>query len=101
MADKSVEERIAALEAKMGSKSLDTRFREQAELIDQLFLYRFEENDRRWDAKLDARFADFEERLDAKFDAKLEAKFESKLAPIYADLAAIKDAVRIILTRLR
>jgi hypothetical protein len=81
MAKKSLEERVAALEAKVGDKSIEERFREQAELIDRLFAYRFAELDRNW-------------------DAKLESKFDEKLAPIQTDLAAVKDAVQLILTRL-
>jgi hypothetical protein len=65
----------------LAGKTLEEHFREQAELIDRLFIYRFDEMDKRW-------------------DAKLEAKFELKLAPIRNDLAVVKDAVRIILTRL-
>ena len=75
MADKSLEERVAAIEAQLGDKILREYFREQAELIDRLFSYRFEEFDRKWDAKLDAK-------------------------PIRDDLAAVKHAVKIILTRL-
>lgn len=38
MEAKSLEDRVAALEAKVGSKSLQEQFREQAELIDERFL---------------------------------------------------------------
>ena len=81
MAAKSLADRVAALEAKVGSKSIEEQFREQAELIDRLFAYRFEEFDKRW-------------------DAKLEQKLEQKLRPIRADLAALTNAAKIILTRL-
>jgi len=43
MAAKSLSDRVAALEAKVGSKTLQEQFREQAELIDELFAYRFEQ----------------------------------------------------------
>jgi hypothetical protein len=69
----------------LAGKTLQEHFRDQAELIDQLFIYRFDEMDKRWGAKL---------------EAKLEAKFESKLETIRNDLAAVKDAVKIILKRL-
>ena len=82
MATKSLADRVAALEAKVGSKSIEEQFREQAELIDRLFAYRFEENDKKW-------------------DAKLEQKFEEKLGPIRIDLAALTNAVKLVLTRLQ
>ena len=69
------------LEAKVGSKTIEEQFREQAELIDQLFVYRFDEFDKKW-------------------EAKLETKLEEKLGPIRSDLAAVKDAVTVILARL-
>ena len=72
-----MEDRVSAIEAQLAGKSLEEHFREQAELIDQ----RFAEQDKKW-------------------DAKLEAKFESKLAPIRNDLAAVREAVKTVLTRL-
>ena len=63
MAGKSLADRVAALEAKVGGKSIEAQFREQAELIDRrfddefrqqaelidkLFAYRFEELDKKW-----------------------------------------------------
>jgi CHASE3 domain sensor protein len=77
MAKRSMEERVSAIEAQLAGKTLEEHFREQAELIDE----RFSEQDKKW-------------------DAKLEAKFESKLAPIRNDLAVVREAVKIILTRL-
>ncbi len=85
MAEKSLEERISALEAGLAGKTLQEHIREQAELIDRLFIYRFDEFDKRWDEKL---------------ENKLETKLEAKLAPIRNDLAAVKEAVKVILTRL-
>lgn len=81
MTAKSLADRVVALEAKVGSKTIEAQFREQAELIDRLFAYRFEEMDKKW-------------------DARLEAKLESKLKPIQNDLSAVRDAVKIILARL-
>ena len=94
-----MEERVAALEAKVGDKTIEEQFREQAELIDRLFSYRFGEFDRKWEAKLNARFAEFDRQWDAKFDV-FDSKLDAKLAPIHTDLAAVKDAVHVILTRL-
>jgi hypothetical protein len=38
MAAKTLADRVAALEAKVGSKSIEEQFREQAELTDERFL---------------------------------------------------------------
>ena len=103
MAEKTLEQRVAVIEAQLAGNSLQEYFREQAELIDRLFTYRFEEYDKKWDARLDAKLA----RLEAKVDLKLEpirsdvsaAKNDLRLAR--SDLAVIKDAVRIILKRLK
>ena len=96
MAKKSLEERVSAIEAQLGDKTLHEHFREQAELVDRLFAYRFGEMDERFRERMDKRF----EEMDKGWNAKLDAKFESNLAPIRSDLAAVKDALRIILTRL-
>lgn len=111
-------ERLSAVEAQLGGKTLEQQFREQAELIDRLFIYRFEELDSKWDAKLDAKLEELEAKLDAKLEefeakvdaklealeakleAKLEVKLEEKLGPLRADLAVLKDAVQLILIRL-
>jgi CHASE3 domain sensor protein len=77
MAEKSLEERVAALEAQMLGNNLQEHFRDQAELIDRMFAYRFEEFDKKWDDKL-----------------------EAKLEPIRSDLGIIKDVLKAILTRL-
>jgi hypothetical protein len=108
MAAKSLAVRVAALEAKVGDKTIQEQFREQAEVIDRLFVYRFEEFDNKWDAKFDAKLIGLERRLEARLEAKLEEKLEEKLetklqeklGPIRVDLAAVRDAVKTILTRL-
>jgi hypothetical protein len=92
MSAKSLAARVAALEAKVGSKSIQEQFREQAELIDRLFTYRFDE----YDKKIDLKLAALEDRL----EAKLETKLESKLEPIRTDLKFLKDTVTVILDRL-
>jgi len=101
MAEKSLADRVAALEVSMGSKSIEAQFRDQAELIDRrfsqefseqaqlidrLFAYRFEEFDKRWDVKfrtfenkLSAGFAGLESALESRLEAKLESKLETKL----------------------
>jgi len=69
--------RVATLEGKVGSKTTKEQFREQAELIDTLSLYRLAEMDKKWD-----------EGLDRKLDS------------IQADLTAVREAVKIVVTRL-
>jgi len=107
---------VAALEKQMGDKTLQEHFREHAELIDRLLVYRFDEFenelDAKWDARLDVKLAAFEERLDAKwekrfdekfeqkFEEKFELKFEEKFSPVRAQLANIETAVMTILSRL-
>ena len=77
MTDKALQDRVSALEAQLRSKPLDEHFREQAELIDRLFVYRFDE-----------------------FRKQLHAELDAKLKPIKTDVAIIKHAVGVILTRL-
>jgi hypothetical protein len=123
MPDRSLEERVAALEGQMGGKTLQEHFREQAELIDRLFDYRFDQLEKKFNARLEESHARLEEKLDAKFDrklaeleekletkleekletkleAKLEKKFELKLRPIRRDLTFVKGAVQTLLARL-
>lgn len=71
MAPDSLADRVAALEVKVGGQTIQEQFRGQAELIDQLFVLRFDEHDKEW-------------------DAKLEMKLEKKLAPIRTDIAHLK-----------
>jgi hypothetical protein len=96
---------------KCGNRTIEEQFREQAELIDRLFLCRFDEFDKKWDGKRDARFARFEQKLnarlvglenslEARLESKLETKLEAKLEPLRNDLAALKHAVQIVLARL-
>ena len=120
MAERTLEQRVAALEKQMGDKTLQEHFREHAELVDRLLVYRFDEFekklDAKWDARLDVKLAAFEERLDAKwekrfdekfeqkfeekFEQKFELKFEQKFSPVRAQLANIETAVMTILSRL-
>jgi hypothetical protein len=82
---KSLAERVAALEAKVGSKTIEEQFREQAALIDRLFIYRFDEFDRKWEEKL---------------ERTLAQKLDQKLARVQPDIAAMKDDIKTILARL-
>ena len=50
MAKGSIEERVSAIEAQLAGKTLEQHFREQAELIDRLFVYRFDEFEKGFEA---------------------------------------------------
>ncbi len=74
MADSSLEERIAVIEAAMGGKTLQEHFREHAELIDRRFAEvqaQFAAQNKRFDAidarfvAIDLQFAAVHSRLDA------------------------------------
>ena len=103
MPEKTWDERIAAIEAQLGDKSLEEHFREQAELIHRLFAYRFGEFDQRWNVNFDARLATLEDslesRLETKLESSLETKLNAKLEPVKRDLAVIKHTAKTILTR--
>ena len=95
MAEKTLVERISAIEAQLGTIPIEEHFREQAELIDRVFVYRFDEFERKWDAKLES----LEARLKAEFEIMLDSKLEAKLKPLKVDLSLVKHAVGVILTR--
>lgn len=78
MAEKTLEERVSFLEAQLENRTLEQHFREQAELIDRLLVYRFEGLGKKWDAKLD---------------------IDARLKPVRADLAIVKHAMGVLLTR--
>jgi hypothetical protein len=84
MAAKSLADRVAALEAKMGDKTIQEQFREQAERIDLLFVYRFDEFDKRWDEKLETRLE----------------PIRTDLNSVKNDVSIIKDVLKIVLERL-
>lgn len=118
----SLEARVAAIEAQLAGKTLETHFREQAELfdrrfaesfreqaevidqrlahdfreqaelIDRLFTYRFEEFDKKWEGKLAAGLAGLEQRIDTKLERRLE--------PLRTELGRLTDAVLALVARL-
>ena len=98
MAKKSLEERVSAIEAQLGDKTLQEHFRNQAELIDRLFAYHLGEIDKRF-GQMDKRFDEMDKRFD-EMDKAWDMKFEMNLAPIRSDLGAVNEALRIILARL-
>ena len=103
MAENTLEDDVSPAAAPSRGKTLEERFREQAELIDRLFAYRFAEFDQRWNATLDVRLAALEDalesRLETNVDSNLETKLNGKLEPIRRDLAVIKHTAKVILSR--
>ena len=98
MADKTVEERLTALEVQLGKKTLEEHFRGQAELIDRRFSDSFRENAELIDRRFADSFREQAELIDRLFAYRFEA-LDAKLKPIRADLAIIKHAVGVLLTR--
>jgi len=103
MAAKSLADRVAALEAKVGSQSIEQQFREQAELIDRRFSDAFREQAALIDRRFSVAFREQAELIDRlfiyRFD-EFDKKFEVKLEPIRSDLAVIKNVLKVILERL-
>ena len=103
MADKTLDQRVAILEASMGGKTLEENFREHAELIDRRFTLvdllfaevhgRFNAQDKRFEA-IDAQFSAVHSRLaamDQRFD-RIDAEFSdlrSDVTGVHAKLDAI------------
>src|SRR5687767_14081374 len=72
MDEKSLEDRVTAIEALFGGKTIETHFREHAELFDWMLAYRFEEFDKKWDQKLAAGLSGLDEKFDVKLNIKLD-----------------------------
>ena len=79
MAEKSLEERVAALEEKVGEQSIAEQFAEQGRLIDQALAYQLAQQDKTWDARLRRELERFETRLEKKLEAKLDKTLGAKL----------------------
>ena len=101
----SLANRVAALEVKVGSKTIEEQFREEAGLIDRLFAQRFEELDKRWGP----RFAAMERALGVvqtdvstlKTDVSaLKSILKNDVSILQKDMAIVRDGVSILLKRL-
>ena len=108
MAGKSLADRVAALEAKVGGKSIEAQFREQAELIDRrfddefrqqaelidkLFAYRFEELDKKWNP----RFVAMERALGVvQGDV---GTLKSDVSALQKDMVIVREGISILLKR--
>jgi hypothetical protein len=104
MADRTLAQRVAALERQMEGKTLQQHFREHAELVERLLIYRLEESEKRqdakWDARLDIKLAALEERQDAKWDTKLAAREQRQDTKWDTRFVALENLAKEILRRL-
>ena len=98
--DKVLEPHFRAQAARFDQRLAD-ELRGQAELIDRLFILRFEEWDKRWDAKFDQKLDERLGLLERRLEQKLEQKLEAKLLPIRDELAVVREGIRILLKRRR
>src|SRR5688572_6439100 len=108
MTAKSLAARVAALEAKVGSKSIEEQFREQAELIDRrfnqgfreqaelidrVFAYRFEELDKKWAP----RFATMERAIGAvQSDV---GTLKKDVSSLQKDMVVVREGISVLLKR--
>lgn len=93
MAEKSVERRVAAIEAQLAGKTLEEHFREQAELIDRLFAYRFDELDKKWSP----RFGRLEGAVSGLDTAVTVLKTD--VSALKKDMAIVREGIAILLKR--
>lgn len=87
-------DRVAALEIKVGSKTIQEQFREQAELIDR----RFDESFREQAELIDRVFAYRFEELDKKWGPRFES-VEQRIGALQKDMAIVREGIRILLKR--
>ena len=88
MATKSLAGRVAALEAKVGSKSIEEQFREQAELIDHRFTDEFCEQAQLIDRVFACRFEELDQRWSPRF-----ATMERAIGAVQRDIGNLKGDV--------
>jgi len=105
MAPDSLADRVAALEVKVGTQTIQEQFQGQAELIDRLFVLRFDEHDKEWEARLETKLAPIRTDIaHLKVDVaglKLDvAGLKSDVAGLKVDVAALKTDVAALKTDL-
>jgi hypothetical protein len=94
MTPKSITDRVAALEAKMGNKSIDEQFREQAELIDRRFTDEFRQQAELIDRLFAQRFEELDHRWSPRF-----ASMEAHVSALQRDMAIVREGIGILLKR--
>src|SRR5215216_6784065 len=94
MAEKSLAERVAALEAKVGDKSIQEQFREQAEMLDERF---FAVHQRLDGIEADVRIVKADVRR-LKADV---SGLKTDVTALKKDMTIVREGVGIILKKLR
>jgi hypothetical protein len=89
MANRSLEVRVAAIEAQLAGKTLEEHFREQAELIDKRFAVR--------DAKWDGRFRNIER--DIKVLQTDVTGLKTDVSALKKDMSVVREGITILLKR--
>lgn len=107
MTDKTLDQRVALLEASMGGKTLEEHFREHAELIDRRFALvdlrfaevhaRFTAQDKRFEA-IDAQFSAVHSRLGA-MDERFN-RIDSEFSVLRGDVTGVHAKLDVILKKL-
>jgi len=92
----------SAIESQLAGKNLQEHFREQAELIDTLFAYRFDELDKKWNGV--PRFGAVERDVGIlKFDVSTlksdVSTLKSDVSALKKDMAIVREGIGILLKR--
>ena len=87
MTGKWLVDRVAALEEKVGGKSIEAQFREQAELIDRRFQDEFRPQ------------AELIDKLFAYRFEQLDKNWTPRFAKIKRDIAIVREGISILLRR--
>ena len=82
------------LEAKVGNKSIDEQFREQAELIDRRFTDEFRQQAELIDRLFAQRFEELDHRWSPRF-----ASMEAHVSALQRDMAIVREGIGILLKR--
>jgi hypothetical protein len=95
MTTKSLTDRVAALDAKVGNKSIESQFREQAELIDRRFSDSFREQAELIDRVFTYRFEELDKRLAPRFATMERAigAVQSNISTLQSDVSTLRSDV--------
>lgn len=100
----SLTDRVTALERKVGSKTIEEQFREQAELIDRLFLQR----DNKWDLRFVALEKDVRVlktdvsglRTDVRVLKTDVSGLKTDVSGLRKDMVIVREGIDVILKKL-
>ena len=102
MAKKSLEDRVSAIEAQLAGKTLQEHFREQAELIDQLFDYRFEQLDKKWGPRFGALERDVSTlKTDVSILKTDVSILKADVSALKKDMVIVREGIGILLKKQR